>query len=381
MYQDSRHSSASDVDYPHSFIMSDGSHTLSARGVAVSYESVEAADAMLRAGNTELVVGALPFHSRETPALFSPRTHWHAHGAPDNFWEGSDSFPSVTGTDSLPDISTHAARVQHSVDRINQGRLRKVVLSRQERFELESTPHPEHLLDRFAQGSATGHCHLVELTAAGINYDGHYFIGSSPELLIFKRGAYIRSHPLAGTTKRASDPVVDQARATELTLSAKDIHEHKFVTSEIKRVLEPLCTSLNVPETPELTSTSHTWHLGTVIEGTLKDPNITALELARLLHPTPAVSGMPQREAQELLWEEEPDRGFYAGAVGWADSAGNGEWRVAIRSAELHEDTVVAHAGGGIVADSDPAAEVEETQMKLGPVRAAVGLSRVPAQG
>lgn len=364
-------------DPPLSFVMTDGEHTVCSRGITTAFGTAEQASQALRAQETALIVGALPFHAVDAPALFAPRNHWFTHGRPASFAADSRPFPQVETVVASPEKLDHGRRVEDATRRIARGEFHKVVLSRQERYTLSSAPSPEELLDRFSAGSSTGHCHLVDLSAAGPRYADHFFIGSSPELLISKRGSYIRSHPLAGTAFRSPDPVVDQARATELSMSAKDIAEHKFVTAEIKRILAPLCSSLTVPEMPALTSTSHTWHLGTVIEGTLKDPSTTALELAHLLHPTPAVSGYPQRETQRLLREEEPERGFYAGAFGWADAAGNGEWRVGIRSAQLHGNVVTARAGGGIVHDSDPHTEVEETCAKLGPIRTALGLSNV----
>lgn len=111
--------------------------------------------------------------------------------------------------------------------------------------------------------------------------------------------------------------------------------------------------------------------------GTLKDESVSALELAEVLHPTPAVGGYPTQIAQAFLAEEEADRGFYAGALGWSDKHGNGEWRVTIRSAIIDGDTVTAHAGGGIVAESDPETEFAETETKLGPVRAALTACQV----
>lgn len=132
---------------------------------------------------------------------------------------------------------------------------------------------------------------------------------------------------------------------------------------------------LDVPEEPSLTATSHTWHLGTPIRGELHDERVPVLELAAALHPTPAVGGFLLGPAMDILRAEEPERGLYAGAVGWMDLAGDGEWRVTIRSALIEGRRAIARVGGGIVADSEPEEEVRETATKFGPIRAALGLS------
>ena len=174
---------------------------------------------------------------------------------------------------------------------------------------------------------------------------------------------------------RSTDPELDQAIAANLQASEKDLHEHAFVTAGIREALAPLCTQLEVPEIPLVMHTAHTWHLGTPIRGILRpDVGMSALDLAQLLHPTAAVNGHPTQIAAELLAEREPDRGFYSGAVGWANGRGDGEWRVGIRSALISGNTVTAYAGGGIVADSVAADELQETHAKLGPIRSALGM-------
>lgn len=351
----------------YSFIFTDSQQTLEAEGVQDSWGSVVEA---LSSG-ASLVVGALPFHPEETPALFAPQSFSFRRGAPEL---PTGKLPEVHDIAEMTSRGEHANRVEQAVSQIRSGKFQKLVLSREERYLLAAQPSPEVLLGSFLTGSGTGHGHLVDLGSAGHRYRGAQLIGSSPELLIAKRGEFIESYPLAGTIPRCPDPDEDQARADGLLRSGKDIAEHGFVTEDIRRVLEPYCVELEIPEVPSLTATSHTWHLGTRIRGRLKDPRVPVLELAAALHPTPAVCGFPTPRTQRELRKVEPGRGFYAGAVGWSDAAGNGQWRVSIRSAVLQGNTVRAHAGGGIVADSDAAAEVRETVAKLGPVRAALGL-------
>ncbi|WPF66269.1 MULTISPECIES: isochorismate synthase MenF [unclassified Corynebacterium] len=366
----------------YSFLFTGPEGTLSGVGSKAAWHSVDQALAGLSEG-APLVAGALPFHTTEPPALFSPVKFWFSPGAP-ALPQGE--VPVVTGTESTPEPEEHARRVQEATERIRGGEFEKIVLARAVRYRLAAEADARVLLSRFLAGSGTGHGHLVSLDSAGAAYSGARLVGSSPELLLLKRGRYIESHPLAGTVARSADPVRDEALATELTLSAKNIEEHSYVTREIKRILQPWCAELEVPERPSLTATSHTWHLGTRIRGMLREDAvsadgrlrggaISALELAAALHPTPAVCGYPTIATQAALRAEEPQRGFYAGAVGWADDRGNGEWRVTIRGAMTQGAHVLAHAGGGIVADSDPQAEVQETQVKLGPVRAVLGLN------
>ncbi|KQB84533.1 isochorismate synthase [Corynebacterium oculi] len=366
----------------YSFLFTGPAGTLSGVGRGATWHSVDQALGGL-SDATPLVAGALPFHVTEPLALFSPVKFWFSPGAP-ALPEGE--IPGVDSAVSEPDPEEHARRVQEATERIRSGEFEKIVLSRGVRYQLSAEIDARVLLARFLTGSGTGHGHLVDLHSAGTAYSGARLVGSSPELLLLKRGRYIESHPLAGTVARSADPVKDEALATELMLSAKNIEEHSYVTREIKRILEPWCSELEVPERPSLTATSHTWHLGTRIrgmvrenalsaDGRLRGGAISALELAAALHPTPAVCGYPTAPTQSTLRAEEPQRGFYAGAVGWADDRGNGEWRVTIRGAVAQGSHVLAHAGGGIVADSDPQAEVQETQTKLGPVRAALGIT------
>ena len=175
---------------------------------------------------------------------------------------------------------------------------------------------------------------------------------------------------------RSRDRAEDEAAAAKLRASRKNNEEHAFVVDDIADSLEPLCSWLEVPEEPVLLSTSEMHHLGTPIRGELRDPIISALDLALIVHPTPAICGTPTESAMGVIEAVETDRGFYAGAVGWCDAAGDGEFVVAIRCAEVSEDgdRVRTWGGGGIVADSDPAEEVAETSAKLRTVLRALGL-------
>ena len=266
-------------------------------------------------------------------------------------------------------MAVHQEHIKRCIAEIQAGTLDKLVLSRAERFHLTGQVDPEAVLAGYMASAGTGFGYLVELAG------GEFFIGPSPEVLIKKQGREISSFPLAGTAMRSADPELDRAIAANLQASEKDLHEHAFVTAGIREALAPLCTQLEIPEIPLVMHTAHTWHLGTPIRGILRpDVDMSALDLAQLLHPTAAVNGHPTQIAAELLAEREPDRGFYSGAVGWANGRGDGEWRVGIRSALISGNTVTAYAGGGIVADSVAADELQETHAKLGPIRSALGM-------
>ena len=196
--------------------------------------------------------------------------------------------------------------------------------------------------------------------------DGGILVGASPELLLSRRGAIVRSTPLAGTAPRAGDPDEDRANAEALAASSKDREEHAIVVAAVAETLEDLCGDLRWDREPVLEPTANVWHLATRFEGRLRDPAVTALDVVAELHPTPAVCGTPRPIARATIAELEPfDRGSYAGPVGWMDAAGDGEWAIALRCARLDGERATLFAGAGIVAGSEPAAEIDETERKF----------------
>jgi menaquinone-specific isochorismate synthase len=194
------------------------------------------------------------------------------------------------------------------------------------------------------------------------------FVGASPELLVEIDGGDVRSHPLAGTAPRTGDVEQDAAIAEALVASTKDQVEHRVVIDVVHDTLLPWCSYLDWEPDPSIIAVANVQHLGTRIEGRLSSPPPNVLTLVRALSPTPALGGHPREKALALIADVEGvQRDRYGGAVGWVDAAGNGTWAVAIRCAELSPDRRRArlHAGGGIVADSDPMAELAETQAKF----------------
>ena len=194
------------------------------------------------------------------------------------------------------------------------------------------------------------------------------FIGASPELLVEVDGPVVRSHPLAGTAPRTGDPDTDEHAARDLIASTKNQIEHRVVIDVVHDTLLPWASYLDWQPEPSIVTVANVQHLGTRMEGMLSQPGPPVIELVRALSPTPALGGHPRDPAIELIERVEGfERGRYGGAVGWVDAHGNGTWAVAIRCAEFSPDRRTARlvAGGGIVADSDPRAELAETQAKF----------------
>ena len=227
-------------------------------------------------------------------------------------------------------------RVSAALAEIATGSLDKIVLAR------EVTVHANRPL---RQSDLLGRLRALHPSCTSFAIDG--FIGATPELLLSRYGARIASMPLAGTAARSGAPVVDA----------------------ITSALGPVVERLEVPDGPVVRELRNVSHLGTSITGTLARRGggyPSALDLVGLLHPTPAVAGTPVDLALDYLAKlEELDRDRYAGPVGWVDARGDGEWYLGIRSAIVEGSSARLFAGVGIVADSDPAAELAETQLKL----------------
>lgn len=203
------------------------------------------------------------------------------------------------------------------------------------------------------------------------------FIGASPELLVGRSDRSVRAHPLAGTTGRSSDPDIDRAAIDELRGSVKDRTEHQITIDWLLAELLPFCSYVDAEPEPSVVSMVNVHHLGTLVEGVLSAPPVSVVDLAAAVHPTPALGGEPQELALQLIRELEGfDRGRYGGPAGWVDGDGNGEFAVSVRTASIEDDSAVVCAGVGVVAQSDPEAELLETQAKF---RAMLGSLLNPA--
>lgn len=359
------------------FLLSRATGSLRTQGALRSFTDPADAALALRSGSCDLVVGAIGFEPEAPAALVEPHVVVRTDGPlePPSYFRSMRTH-AVVG-EEIPSTDVHRDRVSTAVAGIRAGGLDKVVLARAVRLVAEEAIDPHAVCAALIDASPSADGYLVDLSPAGPRYTGRVLVGSSPELLVRRRGDLVECLPLAGSAPRAADPAADQAAGRALRASVKDIAEHAFVVESLAAALAPLCRDLEIPDRPSLTSTREMWHLSTRIRGRVADPRTTALDLALAAHPTPAVCGTPTEEARRVIAGIEGDRGFYAGAVGWADSGGDGDWMVTIRCVEIDADRsgATAWAGGGLVAGSDPDDEVAETAAKLRTVLRAFGVA------
>jgi salicylate biosynthesis isochorismate synthase len=258
-------------------------------------------------------------------------------------------------------------QVARAIAVIQSGAMSKVVLAREEHLHAESAISAEAALGclREEHPGAT----LFAFAAAD-----SCFIGATPERLVRLRDGKVDVTCLAGSVAVGSTPEATTELGRQLLSSAKDLREHEIVVESTIDALGTTCDQvMRASGTPRLRQARSVQHLETPLSATAR-PEADVLQLAGLLHPTPAVGGFPTAPALDLIRELETfDRGWYAGPVGWVDLDGSGEFSVAIRSALLQGKTATAYAGCGIVANSDPAAEFVETELKLRPMLAALG--------
>ena len=348
-----------------------------ADGVETRYRDVQAAQAALQSGSAPIVLGALPFDVDASAALLVPKTVLRTDGPPD--WPTAP-LPAVRVVAAVPPPTEYRVRISRARDRLMApgSTLRKVVLARALRLAADAPLDARIVLRRLVAADPAAYSYLVELTAAGENYAGAALVGASPELLVARTGDRVECRPFAGSAPRAADADLDAANGAALAESTKDRHEHRLVIDTMRVALEPLCDDLTIASDPQLSRTAAVWHLCTPISGRLRDKSTTAIDLALALHPTPAVGGVPTKAASELIAALEGDRGFYAGAVGWCNASGDGRWVVSLRCAQLSADRLaaLAHAGGGIVAESDPDDETDETTMKFATILSALGVEQ-----
>ncbi len=253
----------------------------------------------------------------------------------------------------------YEAAVARAVERIEAGAFEKIVLAREVAVHAPA-PHDTAAVFgvlRAGFGSCFVYCAGRGDTA---------FVGASPELLVRREGLRASTVALAGSTRRSADPAVDTHLGEQLLHSEKDREEQAIVTRRIARALKPLSVWVAAPDEPGIVRVANIQHLATPIRAQLTQPR-SALELAGLLHPTPAVGAEPHATAAPLIPAFEGlDRGWYAGPVGWTDANEDGEFCVALRCALLRGVEARLYAGVGVVRDSDPAAELAETEVKLG---------------
>lgn len=281
----------------------------------------------------------------------------------------------------FPTADEYAGMVEAALAKIADGSLHKVVLGRC--LDVVSDPPlvPAEIIDRLLTTRPGRYVFAVPLVPGSDDgrapVEGPILVGASPELLVRREGLEISCTPLAGSVPRSADPAEDARRAAGLQQSGKDLAEHAFVVEAIVHALKEVCVEIEYPATPELMSTDTVWHLATPIHARLADAadGPSALRLAQLLHPTPAVGGVPTAAANAVIADLEGDlRDWFAGCVGWVDGNGDGEFAITIRAAVMDGPRLRLFAGAGIVAGSDPASEVRETGAKLATMARVTGL-------
>ncbi|WP_141734631.1 isochorismate synthase [Oligoflexus tunisiensis] len=316
-----------------------------------------------RKGGVEnpIVIGALPFDRAQPGLMIVPESYQRLPLQATALTAPGLRQSRILRQTTQPTPDNFQKAVVRLLDEFHHGQLQKVVLSRTLEMELDQDVHIPSLLAALIQAQPHGYHFSIP------THDDAVLIGVSPELLLAKKGLRIESNPLAGSIKRNPDPLRDQELAANLKQSAKDLHEHRIVVDEVRKVLEQSCEELDVPALPSVISTPQMWHLSTRIHGMVHDPRLTALRLAEALHPTPAVCGFPPHMAKAAIKELETfDRELFTGMVGWMDGDGNGEWVVTIRCGLVKANFVKLYAGAGIVAGSNPRQEWDETNTKIG---------------
>jgi len=343
-------------------------------------------------GGGPLVVGGFGFSDhdceahewREFPAawFFLPRLLWVRRGTRTTLtrvWEagGRETLddlllrPPVAGLScervpwrsleltqpSLCERERWRERVERARSMVLRSALQKVVLARRIEIEAPSIINPMPIIDAARRTRA-------DCFNFWLGREGTSFLGSTPELLVRVEGQTVTSGALGGSAPRGANDEEDRVLGDSLLASAKNLEEHEYVVSAVRSALESVAGPLYSVERPRLMRLPEVQHLYTPVQGRLRERR-SALEVAGLLHPTPAVCGVPRQTARAIIEREEAHRGWYSGAVGWMDTGGGGEFAVALRSALIDGSRMFLWAGAGIVAGSDPEAEFAETETKF----------------
>ncbi|MFG2463436.1 isochorismate synthase MenF [Streptomyces sp. NPDC048523] len=292
---------------------------------------------------------------------------------PERFAPRPESSSTLAGRLSsqvrdLPSAEQWRGLVTQAVDHIRAGTFEKVVLAREVRVSADRPFDLPAALDRLSRTYS-------DATLFAVEHDGHTFFGATPEYLVRLSSGTVRALGLAGTAPRGSTPALDAELEQQLAGSTKIRHEHDIVVRMLVDALRPMSGQVNTGTGPSVLKLANVQHLATFVEGHDVRRGLGILHFVERLHPTPALGGHPRKESLSWLKHNEGlERGWYAGTVGWSDALGQGEFAVAIRCALVRENTASLYAGCGIVADSNPQDEYEETVAKLRPMRQALGL-------
>jgi salicylate biosynthesis isochorismate synthase/menaquinone-specific isochorismate synthase len=269
--------------------------------------------------------------------------------------------PAPTGSYDVHSVmppSHYEDAVARAVQRIKAGELEKIVLAREVQVNAPVAHDPAAAFGMLRE--AFGACYVFAVGRGDAT-----FIAASPELLVRREGQRASTVALAGSIRRSADPAVDDHLGEQLLRSDKEREENAIVARRIASALRPHAVWVTVSPDPAVVRVANIQHLARPIRAQLTSP-IDAVELAGTLHPTPAVGGEPREVAEALIPALEGlDRGWYAGPIGWTDASGDGEFCVALRCALLRGARASCYAGCGIVRDSNPAAELAESEVKL----------------
>lgn len=256
--------------------------------------------------------------------------------------------------------------VRNTTMKIQQGEAEKVVIARSLNLQFEQSVSSVAAIHHIANEQQESY-HF------GLQKDGQLFFGATPERLIEIKKGRAYSACVAGSIKRGKTATDDRLMGEELLNDPKNREEHQYVVDMISTVFDAFCTDFTIAKEPKLMKIRDIQHLYTPVEAQVENER-SIFEFVESLHPTPALGGVPTNESLAIIrGEEQMDRGYYAGPIGWTDTEGNGEFAVAIRSALLEEQQAYLYAGGGIVADSEVEKEYDETWIKFRPVLRALG--------
>jgi isochorismate synthase len=260
---------------------------------------------------------------------------------------------------AVRDPAAWTAAVEIASARLRAGDAEKVVLAREVLARGDGVVSAAMVARSLR--AAYPSCFTYLITGA----DGTAFAGASPELLVRRSGDRAFAQPMAGSVARGATDAEDDRLARELEDSAKEAVEHRVVSEFVVEAMRPFARSVSA-RSPEVVRFTNIQHLATSVSAELTHPAANALELAAALHPTPAVGGWPRDAADVLIDElEGMERGWYAGAVGWIDGNGDGEFAIALRCGLLWEDGARLYAGVGVMPNSEAARELEETELKF----------------
>jgi menaquinone-specific isochorismate synthase len=315
--------------------------------------------------NSVLIVPRIILGTRDGRSWITKITPEGESEATADFYSKLDPYsknPKLSFVEGALTATAFLKQAEKAISKIRSGKIQKVVLAREivaslpEGFDLRTVLRA--LSKRYPS------CWVYSVA-------GNF--GASPELLVRVSHGQVSARVLAGTTSRGGNSAADIGKSNELVASEKNLQEHRFAVESMVEALTPFCLTVDADEKPFSLALPDLWHLASDVYGKLRS-NISVLDLAAFLHPTAAVAGTARAAAQALIADLEPfDRGGYAGPVGWIGSDGDGEWAIALRGAYIEDNILTAYAGCGLVADSDPAEELEETELKFAPIRSVLG--------